>query len=201
MSSNRVSELDALSASNTGEPACTQAAVEDLSQSLLAATRQLQRLQDENEQKARLANNASQILSLELIDLLDRLDGWLHSSDAALAKEDPVTAKWVLRLDMVGKIITKSLGKRGLTPLDLRTAPAGTITVVGRIERSNIQSEQVEQVIERAWMLNGELIRKGSVIIAVPGDCVESPVETTQPSFERNADDESSSSGAQTESA
>ena len=178
MSPHRVPKLDSQKLPVPTDGSGGPAAFRDLILALETSTLRLRELQDQDQKHLDEAREQSKTLFLELIDIMDRLHGWLSEAQAAAATHDGHVAKWLSRLEMTGKLITKSLAKRHVTPLDLLTAPAGAVTVVGRVEKPEVQDEQVIEVIERGWMWGGELIRKASVVVAVPAvDAVTSSAD------------------------
>ncbi len=128
---------------------------------------QVREQQDALEQSREELRKFQQALYLELIDALDRIESWTSSVTEA-AREDPATAAWSNRLEMLSRTLMKLLARRRVIPLDLQSWPEGTVTVNERIKVSGISRQAIHEVLERGWLWNGEVLRKATVNIAVP---------------------------------
>lgn len=107
-------------------------------------------------------------LFLEIIIVLDHLDAWLASDEAQQSRNDEVASKWLARLEMTGKLITKILAKRQVLPMDLKSVPPGAAVVVDSVQSSDVTEETITAIRERGWLYKGEVLKKAAVAVAMP---------------------------------
>lgn len=108
-------------------------------------------------------------------DVMDNLARSLQSlDDAALPS---AALPWVKRQRRYYATLEDALARLHVMPLDLDSAPPGTVTIIATVERDDVPEGTVVDVVQRGYLWQGEILRKASVIVAAPriGD---TPAET-----------------------
>ena len=104
----------------------------------------------------------------DLLDLVDLLDAWQKELPPNLLDDEP-NHKWPRRVETIRSAIIRLLVRSGVSPLDLvGQAPSGTVTVVARNVREDVEREMISEVVMRGWLRKGEVLRKAGVIVSTP---------------------------------
>ncbi|MBI4493556.1 MAG: nucleotide exchange factor GrpE [Chloroflexi bacterium] len=153
-----------------GERTIWQAAreqVERLERQLLGAEASLRKA-------AELSEAARRRLLLDLIEgVMDNLDRSLAGVEGD--RGDAEARRWIRRLQRTRRTLEQLLAQEQVVPIDFAQAPDGLVSTREVIERSDVPEGTILEIDYRGYLWRGELLRKASVVRAVPPGSSSTP--------------------------
>jgi molecular chaperone GrpE (heat shock protein) len=138
-----------------------------IGEQVTAAAQQVRALQESLRTTREQGDEAQGKLLLEIIEqVMDNLDRIAWAEEAREGPPDPTVVKWTKRIAATRRTLEKLFAQEHAVPLDLVSAPPGTVEVYGTELRDDVPEGSIVQVIRRGWLWRGAVLRKSRVIVA-----------------------------------